>query len=147
MVDKIEKQLDNAEWLGGKEPSKTDNEEYEKLVGKEPKVNKFPNAFAWFTLVSQFTPAARSTWGATPATTSTKGPKYTAPAEATDQAEHVKPLSKPQEPKKAGDNKKGWNGYPATVREYYEDSYRVSKSTLRVFSNFYLFSSRRKETK
>ena len=44
-----------------------------------------------------------------------------------DQAKHTKPLAVAQETKKAGDAKTGWNGYPVTVREYYEDSYRVSK--------------------
>ena len=75
MVDKIEKQLDSAVWLGGKEPSKADNEEFEKLVGAEPKVNKFPNAYAWYGLVSQFSPAVRSAWGGAPVTPSAKSPK------------------------------------------------------------------------
>jgi len=134
MVDKIEKQLDNAEWLGGKEPTKTDNEEYEKLVGKEPKVNKFPNAYAWFTLVSQFTPAARSTWGGAPAATSAKGPKYTEKQDMADQATHISPLAVAQEPKKAGEDKMGWNGYPETVREYFEDSYRFTSKGNKVIA-------------
>ena len=52
MVDKIEKQLDNAVWIGGKEPSKADSEEFEKLAGKAPKADKYPNTFAWFNLVA-----------------------------------------------------------------------------------------------
>lgn len=67
-MDNLEKQLTDAMWIGGQQPSAADREAFEGLAGAVPDVEQFPHTFAWFALVSKFTPAVRGTWaGAAPA--------------------------------------------------------------------------------
>ena len=87
MVDAIESRLANAQWLGGQQPSKDDAEAFTGLNGTYPNVDSHPHAFAWFALVSRFTPAIRDSWAASAA----------APAKA----DKAKKGGKKEEPKKA----------------------------------------------
>ena len=67
-MDNLEKQLTDAMWIGGQQPSAADREAFEGLAGAVPDVEQFPHTFAWFALVSKFTPAVRGSWaGAAPA--------------------------------------------------------------------------------
>ena len=64
MVDALESRLNDNMWLGGQQPSKEDAEEFAKLGGKLPNCDSHPNTYAWYSLVSKFTDAVRSTWTA-----------------------------------------------------------------------------------
>ena len=67
-MDQLEKQLADAQWLGGQQPSAADREAFDGLSGAVPDVEQFPHTFAWYSLVSKFTPAVKATWtGAQPA--------------------------------------------------------------------------------
>ena len=63
-MDHLEKQLTDAQWIGGQQPSAADREAFEGLSGAIPDVSAFPHTFAWFALVSKFSPAVRGTWAA-----------------------------------------------------------------------------------
>ena len=96
-------------------------------------MSNYPRAFAWFNLVSRFTPAVRSAWGGSAAAPAKDQKAQT--KSAVEETQANKP-SVPAQPKKqqkeeskaepSENAKKGFNGLPATIREYYEDSYRVS---------------------
>ena len=61
MVDAIEQKLGDGQWLGGQQPGAADRTEFEKLDGA-PKPASHPNAFAWYCLVSKFSPSIREGW-------------------------------------------------------------------------------------
>lgn len=66
-MEEYEAKLKTEQWLGGQQPSAADREAIEKMTAA-PNVATFPNTFAWYCLVSKFTPAVRGTWsGAAPA--------------------------------------------------------------------------------
>merc|ERR1719327_386433 len=89
MVDAIEKQVKDCQWIGGQQPSTADREAFEGLNGAIPNVASHPHAFAWYCLVARFSTEVRQSWvgAAAPA----KGGKADKPA-------------------KGGDNKKGGKG-------------------------------------
>ena len=55
MVDKIEQQLAEKQWLSGNEPGDADKEALTSLGNNVPKVTTHPNAFAWYSLACHFT--------------------------------------------------------------------------------------------
>ena len=61
-VEKINYNLEDQNWLGGQLPSKLDCEKFEALAGNVPSVEKLPNAFNWYILISKFTPEVRASW-------------------------------------------------------------------------------------
>ena len=63
-MDQLETRLADAQWLGGQQPSADDRENFEAAAGTPPSVESHPHSFAWFALVSKFTPAVRATWAA-----------------------------------------------------------------------------------
>ena len=63
-MDAIEAKLADAQWLGGQQPSVEDREAFEAHATSHPDVSAHPHAFAWFALVSKFSPAVRATWAA-----------------------------------------------------------------------------------
>ena len=63
-MDQLETRLADAQWLGGQQPSADDRENFEAVAGTPPSVESHPHSFAWFALVSKFTPAVRATWAA-----------------------------------------------------------------------------------
>jgi hypothetical protein len=73
-------------------------------------------SYAWFNLVSRFSEETRNRWGGAQVQ-----------AQASKQTENA-PITKKQ-PKTDGEKKPDPNmkKHPATVREYYEDSYMVSQ--------------------
>ena len=62
MIDEIEKRLIDDQWIGGKSPSAIDNKKFKALNGQTPSAQSHPNTFAWFCLVSRFTPSCREKW-------------------------------------------------------------------------------------
>ena len=50
-------------YLGGKTPSYEDREMLEELGSDIPDAESYPNAFAWYCIVSKFSPEIRATWG------------------------------------------------------------------------------------
>jgi glutathione S-transferase len=92
-MDQLEKQLTDNQWLGGQQPSAADREAFDGLSGAVPDVLAFPHTFAWFALVSKFTPAVRGSWtgaaagaakGAKPAAKPAPVKKEEKPAEKKD---------------------------------------------------------------
>ena len=62
-LDQVEKLLteSQAQFLGGSQPSSDDGEAM-KSITDCPNPGAHPRAFAWFALVSKFTPEARAAW-------------------------------------------------------------------------------------
>ena len=62
ILDNLEKNLTNQQWLGGQLPCSGDRETFNTLKGKLIDVEKYPYTFAWFNLVSRFTDTVRESW-------------------------------------------------------------------------------------
>ena len=62
MLDVIESRLQECQWLGGQSPSQDDAEGFASLNGAVPDVDMYPNAFAWYAMVSKFSEAKRASW-------------------------------------------------------------------------------------
>jgi hypothetical protein len=81
-MDALEGRLNDAQWLGGQQPSAEDREAFEGLSGAVPSADSHPNTFAWFALVSRFTDDVRKGWdGAAPAKAAKKEAKPAAKKE------------------------------------------------------------------
>ena len=50
-------------YLGGKEPSYEDREAIDAIADTIPDAEVYPHTFAWFCIVSRFTPGIREKWG------------------------------------------------------------------------------------
>ncbi len=61
MADELEVKLAKDQWLGGQQPSAADREAIEAMP-QPPSPATHPNVFAWWCLVSKFTPTVRATW-------------------------------------------------------------------------------------
>merc|ERR1712153_247268 len=61
----LESTLKNQQWVGGQSPSAADKDAFEALSkAGNISAETHPNVFAWFTLVSKFSDAAKKTWAA-----------------------------------------------------------------------------------
>lgn len=77
--DEIEKKLSKDIWVGGQQPTGADREAFDDLSGA-PNAKTHPNTFAWFVLMSKFSPAVRESWaGGKPAKEGKKQEKKEAP--------------------------------------------------------------------
>ena len=54
MVDQIEKQLGDSQWLSGEQPGEADKEAIKAIGNNIPNVHIHPHAFAWYSLASHF---------------------------------------------------------------------------------------------
>jgi elongation factor 1-beta len=67
MADALEIKLAKDQWLGGAQPSAADREAIEAMP-VPPTAASHPNVFAWWCMVSKFSPTVRAQWaGAAPA--------------------------------------------------------------------------------
>jgi elongation factor 1-beta len=72
----LEATLKNQQWVGGQSPSAADKDAFEALSkAGNISAETHPNVFAWFTLVSKFSDAAKKTWAAAAAGGAAKGGK------------------------------------------------------------------------
>jgi len=72
----LEETLKNQQWVGGQSPSAADKDAFEALSkAGNISAETHPNVFAWFTLVSKFSDAAKNTWAAAAAGGAAKGGK------------------------------------------------------------------------
>ncbi len=92
MVDALEVKLAKDQWLGGQQPSAADREAIEELP-VPPSPATHPNVFAWWCLVSKFTPTVRASWAGAAAP---KAAKAAAPKKEEAKAE-VKPAAAEEE--------------------------------------------------
>ena len=74
-VNTLETTLKNQQWVGGDAPTNADNEAFEAVSGQTISAASHPHAFAWFCLVSKFTPAIRGSWTAAAPAKGGKGGK------------------------------------------------------------------------
>ena len=96
MVDALEKQLTDSQWIGGQLPTAADREAFESIKTSPPNVATHPHTFAWWVLVAKFTDAVRASWtGAAAAPAAPKKAAKAAPA---------KEEPKKEEPKKEEDD-------------------------------------------
>ncbi len=84
--DSLEVQLAGNQWLGGQKLSAADRVCYEEIKATPPRAESHPNAFAWYSLVSKFSPEVQSKWTGdavipAPAITKKVAAKVAAPAE------------------------------------------------------------------
>ena len=61
-VEDLEQRLMKHQWLGGQLPCSADREIFNTLKSDQIDVEKFPNTFAWYSLVQRFTDAVRRSW-------------------------------------------------------------------------------------
>jgi len=61
MIAELEVKLAKDQWLGGQQPSAADREAIETFA-EAPSPASHPNVFAWYCLVSKFTPTVRAQW-------------------------------------------------------------------------------------
>ena len=61
MADELEIKLAKDQWLGGQQPSAADREAIEAFTSV-PSASTHPNVFAWYCMVSKFTPTVRAQW-------------------------------------------------------------------------------------
>ena len=61
MADELEIKLAKDQWLGGQQPSAADREAIEAFTSV-PSAATHPNVFAWYCMVSKFTPTVRAQW-------------------------------------------------------------------------------------
>ena len=82
MADALEVKLAKDQWLGGQQPSAADREAIEAMP-QPPSPATHPNVFAWWCLVSKFTPTVRAAWAgaAAPKAAKTAAPKEEKKAE------------------------------------------------------------------
>ena len=71
----LEAQLKNQQWVGGDMPSNADAEAFEAVQNSNLSPATHPHTFAWFCLVSKFTPAIRGSWTAAAPAKPAKGGK------------------------------------------------------------------------
>ena len=74
MVDAIEKQVSEQQWIGGASPSLADREAFD-LLKAAPSVESHPHAFSWWCLCARFSPAIRESWTAAVAAPAKGGKK------------------------------------------------------------------------
>ena len=91
-ADGIESQLAKALWLGGQQPSAADREAFEGMASA-PNPETHPSAFAWWLLVSKFTPAVRGSWGGAAA----EAPKGKAEGKGKGKKEEKKPAKEEED--------------------------------------------------
>ena len=64
MIDDIETQLEDRQWLSGKStPGAEDGTALAGLEGAIPSPDTHPNAFYWYSMVSKFQPKIVESWG------------------------------------------------------------------------------------
>ena len=71
----LESQLKNQQWVGGDVPTNADAEAFEAVQNANLSPATHPHTFAWFCLVSKFTPAIRGSWTAAAPAKGGKGGK------------------------------------------------------------------------
>ena len=91
-ADGIESQLAKALWLGGQQPSAADRDAFEGMASA-PNPETHPSAFAWWLLVSKFTPAVRGSWGGAAA----EAPKGKAEGKGKGKKEEKKPAKEEED--------------------------------------------------
>ena len=81
VIDDLEAQLSNQQWLGGSQPSSADNEAFNSLKSA-PSAASHPRAFAWYSLASKFRTANREKWTGSGASSKAAKPSATSSGKA-----------------------------------------------------------------
>lgn len=76
-LNELEAQLQETQWLGGQKLSSLDKEALDEIVSANAvsmiSPLLMPNTYAWYAMVSKFSPEVRNTWPKSKAPTAPKG--------------------------------------------------------------------------